>query len=75
LVEEFMLLANIAVAKEIVKFFPAFSMLRRHPPPKIKQFIALVELVQKLGIKLQIDSSKSLSDSLDKAVKEGDPFF
>jgi len=36
LVEEYMLLANVAVAKQIYKFFPAFALLRRHPPPKMK---------------------------------------
>jgi len=50
-------------------------MLRRHPPPKMKQFTALVDLVKRMGIKLNIDTSKSLSDSLDKAVREGDSYF
>uniref|UniRef100_A0A6B2KXC0 Ribosomal RNA-processing protein 44 n=1 Tax=Arcella intermedia TaxID=1963864 RepID=A0A6B2KXC0_9EUKA len=75
LVEEFMLLANVAVAKEILKFFPAYSLLRRHPPPKMKQFAALVDLVQNMGLNLKVDSSKSLSESLDKATRAGDPFF
>eukprot|EP01125_Pyxidicula_operculata_P004297 TRINITY_DN1650_c0_g1_i1.p1 TRINITY_DN1650_c0_g1~~TRINITY_DN1650_c0_g1_i1.p1 ORF type:complete len:1014 (+),score=302.63 TRINITY_DN1650_c0_g1_i1:51-3092(+) len=75
LVEEFMLLANIATAKEILKFFPSFALLRRHPAPKMKQFNALVDLVKSMGITLQIDTSKSLAESLDKAVKEGDPYF
>ena len=33
LVEEFMLLANIYVARKIHSVFPESSMLRRHPPP------------------------------------------
>jgi exosome complex exonuclease DIS3/RRP44 len=34
LVEEFMLLANIYVARKIVTHFPAYSVLRRHNSPK-----------------------------------------
>ena len=30
-VEEFMLLANVSVAKKIVSHYPAYSVLRRHP--------------------------------------------
>jgi len=33
LIEEFMLLANIAVATKIEKHFPDLAFLRRHPPP------------------------------------------
>ena len=34
LVEEFMLLANMSVARRINEYFPDFALLRRHPPPK-----------------------------------------
>lgn len=34
MIEEFMLLANIAVAEKIVQHYPSFSILRRHPQPK-----------------------------------------
>ncbi|EJW74820.1 hypothetical protein WUBG_14271 [Wuchereria bancrofti] len=37
LVEEFMLLANMAVARKIELSFPKTALLRRHPPPKIKK--------------------------------------
>lgn len=37
LVEEFMLLANIYVAKKIVSHFPAYAVLRRHNSPKPKE--------------------------------------
>lgn len=33
MVEEFMLLANVAVAEEILGVFPGAAMLRRHPVP------------------------------------------
>jgi exoribonuclease R len=42
--KEFMLLANMAVARKIYSIFPDISLLRRHPPPKEK---ALVELLEK----------------------------
>lgn len=34
LIEEFMLLANMAVARKIQRAFPETSLLRRHPKPK-----------------------------------------
>jgi exosome complex exonuclease DIS3/RRP44 len=37
MIEEFMLLANIAVAEKIVMHYPSFAILRRHPPPKPKE--------------------------------------
>lgn len=75
LVEEFMLLANVSVAEQIVKFFPAFSLLRRHPPPKAKQFQVLIELIAKHGFKFNIENSKALSKSLNDCQKDGDPYF
>uniref|UniRef100_A0A915HL83 Ribonuclease II/R domain-containing protein n=1 Tax=Romanomermis culicivorax TaxID=13658 RepID=A0A915HL83_ROMCU len=36
LIEEFMLLANMAVAHRIYKFYPEVALLRRHSPPKAK---------------------------------------
>ena len=37
-----MLLANMAVAHKIYKTFPEIAMLRRHPPPQVKQMDDLV---------------------------------
>ena len=34
MIEEFMLLANIAVAEKICLHYPNFAILRRHPTPK-----------------------------------------
>lgn len=67
LVEEFMLLANITVAKKIVRHFPTFSMLRRHPAPSKRQFDLLVSQAKAVGVNLRVDSSKQLQDSLDAA--------
>ncbi|CAH0478083.1 unnamed protein product [Peronospora belbahrii] len=67
LVEEFMLLANITVAKKIVRHFPTFSMLRRHPAPSKRQFDLLCSQAKAVGVDLHVDTSKQLQDSLDSA--------
>ncbi|GAB9473637.1 Exosome complex exonuclease rrp44 [Globisporangium polare] len=72
LVEEFMLLANITVAKKIVRHFPTFSMLRRHPAPSKRQFDLLCSQAKAVGVDLQVDSSKQLQDSLDAAQQQED---
>jgi exosome complex exonuclease DIS3/RRP44 len=45
MIEEFMLLANIAVAEKIVSHYPSFSILRRHPQPKQKEVANFVDLL------------------------------
>jgi len=34
MIEEFMLLANVAVAERLAAYYPSFAILRRHPQPK-----------------------------------------
>ena len=34
MIEEFMLMANMTVARYILEKFPVGAMLRRHPPPR-----------------------------------------
>jgi len=75
LVEEFMLLANITVAKRTVERFPRCSMLRRHPSPAKEMFDELIKAARIAGVELNISTSKELADSLDKAQKPGKPFF
>ncbi|VDK53630.1 unnamed protein product [Anisakis simplex] len=53
LVEEFMLLANMAVARKIEKEFPKIALLRRHPPPKAK-VISLNALLNYLIFRLKM---------------------
>lgn len=53
LVEEFMLLANMAVAHKTYKTFPQKALLRRHPPPKSKM---MEDLVNSFTIKELISS-------------------
>nr|CCA19690.1 hypothetical protein SORBIDRAFT_01g048480 [Albugo laibachii Nc14] len=69
LVEEFMLLANITVAKKIVRHFPSFSLLRRHPAPSSRQFDVLCSQAKSIGIELHVNSSKQLQESLDMSAK------
>jgi exosome complex exonuclease DIS3/RRP44 len=75
MVEEFMLLANVAVAEKILQHFPGKSILRRHSTPKplmIKEFSNLLSI---LGYKLDYSSSRSLAECLDAIDKKDDPFF
>lgn len=75
LVEEFMLLANITVSKQILKHFPTLSVLRRHQAPSQLQFNTLLKQASIVGVNIDITSSKALADSLDLAQKEGDTYF
>lgn len=75
MIEEFMLLANIAVAEKIVQHYPSFSILRMHPPPKQKEVSEFIDLLQSNGFEMAMDTSKSFATSLDKAVKPNDPNF
>jgi DIS3-like exonuclease 2 len=49
LIEEFMLLANIAVAKKICGAFPQMAVLRRHPKPKGQVMEKTREMLGKFG--------------------------
>ncbi len=75
LVEEWMLLANITVSKQILKAYPTLGVLRRHQPPSREQFAPLVSAALSVGVDLDISSSKTLADSLDRAVRPEDPYF
>ncbi|ODV92280.1 hypothetical protein CANCADRAFT_55977 [Tortispora caseinolytica NRRL Y-17796] len=76
LVEEFMLLANISVAKRIYEAFPQTAMLRRHQPPPESRFEEFSKELKKLkGLKLSTKSSKAIADSLDKCIDPKDPYF
>ncbi|CAL6300670.1 unnamed protein product [Bathycoccus prasinos] len=77
MVEEMMLLANIAVAERIFEHYPSFALLRRHPEPREKMFLPLLETVKLLGLENKINcaSNKTLAESLDACVREDDPYF
>ena len=76
LVEEFMLLANISVARRNFQAFPQTSVLRRHNPPPSTNFEVLADILKKKrGFELDVSSSKSLAASLDKCIDPNEPSF
>ena len=75
LVEEFMLLANISVAEKLLEAFPDTALLRRHPTPPVEAFNGLNKALAAFNLSLDPSDSKSLAESLDKAVIPGDDFF
>ncbi|KAK5204607.1 exosome catalytic subunit dis3 [Exophiala xenobiotica] len=76
LVEEFMLLANITVAKKIATVFPQTALLRRHAAPPASNFTDLSEQLKRMrGFELDVSSSRALADSLDRCVDPQHPFF
>lgn len=76
LVEEFMLLANISVAKKIYDAYPQTAMLRRHGAPPATNFDILNEQLRiKKSMHIDTESSKTMADSLDECVDPSEPFF
>jgi exosome complex exonuclease DIS3/RRP44 len=75
LVEELMLLANVAVARHILQHFPKSALLRRHPVPPPARFESLVRAARTKGIEVKVDTSRQLADSLDAAQIPGYPYF
>lgn len=64
LVEEFMLLANTAVAQQIHRVFPNHALVRRHPPPRQDRLTEFVTQCAKLGCEVDPSSSRSFNDFL-----------
>ena len=76
LVEEFMLLANISVARKIHAEYPSSALLRRHAAPPKPNFEELSnQLKVKKDLELRTESSKALANALDKCVDPKEPFF
>ncbi|SCZ95269.1 BZ3500_MvSof-1268-A1-R1_Chr11-2g03395 [Microbotryum saponariae] len=74
LVEEFMLLANISVARRIYEQFPQTAVLRRHAPPPKTNFEVLQDvLAKRRGMSLDASSSGALAKSLDECVVSSPP--
>jgi exoribonuclease R len=64
LVEEFMLLANMSVARRIYNHFPKLALLRRHEPPHDNKMDEVVEQCKKMGFVFEAGSSGALHRSL-----------
>lgn len=77
LVEEFMLFANISVARKIYDAYPQTAMLRRHGAPSSTSFEKLNEMLnaRKNGMSVSLESLKALADSLDRCIDPKDPYF
>ena len=75
LVEEFMLLANISVAKRIFKEFPHCALLRRHPAPPPSNYHVLVKVGLSKGVHIAVETAKSLASSLSEANIPKEPYF
>lgn len=75
LVEEFMLLANMSVAKFIAEAFPDRAVLRRHDGPNARKLKELEELCQASNIPIDTSSSGALQQSLERLRSDyqGDP--
>ena len=65
LIEEYMLLANMAVAHRIYKAFPDRAMLRCHPKPDARQLEEVSALCSSLGINFSHASSKGIQETLN----------
>ena len=63
LVEEFMLLANMAVAHRINSFYPDKALLRRHPPPQEKMLENLVGIPADVLVKIIYPKTSNCSVS------------
>ncbi|KAJ8356814.1 hypothetical protein SKAU_G00196080 [Synaphobranchus kaupii] len=68
LVEEFMLLANMAAAHQIYRSFPKQALLRRHPPPQTKMVDDLTEFCDQMGLNLDFSSAGALHRSLNETL-------
>ncbi|OAE33868.1 hypothetical protein AXG93_1921s1150 [Marchantia polymorpha subsp. ruderalis] len=65
LVEEFMLLANMTVARVISGAFPERALLRRHPEPSVRKLKEFEDFCNKNGFQLDTSSSGALHLSLE----------
>jgi protein SSD1 len=66
LIEEFMLLANMSVAKKIVVAFPEVALLRQHSPPKEKTILEFIQQANALGFS-QFNEEEIEAGQLEKA--------
>ncbi|KIY49261.1 RNB-domain-containing protein [Fistulina hepatica ATCC 64428] len=69
LIEEFMLLANIAVAQNLAVHLPEQALLRRHDNPIERRLNLFAERAKRLGFDIDTTSSGTIARSLE-AVKD-----
>lgn len=64
MIEEFMLLANMAVGRKIYKSHPKIAILRNHPPPQEVMMHDLQKICETFNIAFDIRDSASINKSL-----------
>ncbi|XP_005178653.2 DIS3-like exonuclease 2 [Musca domestica] len=69
LIEEFMLLANQAVAKFTHQHFPNTAILRNHAPPLQKSMRALKDRLANMDLEFDISTSKTLYESMKRITR------
>eukprot|EP01052_Picozoa_sp_SAG31_P011042 SAG31_NODE_616_length_13519_cov_2.372876_4_plen_291_part_00 len=65
MIEEYMIMANSAVAKQIYTFCPHQACLRRHPLPRSDRFDELIKTAAVKGITLDASSNAALAGEFD----------
>ncbi|XP_072478410.1 exosome complex exonuclease RRP44 [Notamacropus eugenii] len=75
MVEEFMLLANVSVAKKIHEEFSEHALLRKHPAPPPSNYEILVKAAKSKNLDFKTDSAKALADSLDQIESPDFPYL
>ena len=75
LVEELMLMANIAVAERVLAEYPGGAVLRKHPAPSERMLEPLVRACAASGLAIRAGTSRELGASLDACERPGDPYF
>ncbi|KAG0236744.1 hypothetical protein BGX31_003836 [Mortierella sp. GBA43] len=71
LIEEFMLLANMSVAKQIFEHFPDQALLRRQEEPMERRMADFIQRMKKIGLDLDASSAGALQASMD-AIQDPD---
>ena len=75
MVEEFMLLANCAVAEQIYKEFPELALLRRHPKPSEANFEELITSAKRYGFEMDVTDGKRFGECLNKIRDSKNPMM
>ncbi|XP_066911214.1 DIS3-like exonuclease 2 [Clytia hemisphaerica] len=75
MIEEFMLLANMAVGRKIYKHHPNRAVLRNHAPPQEVMMEEVAETCKRFGIPFDISNSSTISASLKSILAREDSGF
>ena len=69
MIAEMMILANNAVAKQLVRDYPGSALLRNHPPPSSKSFDSVTPFLSLDGTAIDPGSNKRVAAALDQAIE------